>query len=88
MKEKNSLKFSARQHSFQAFHAGRVGVVKDGIMSEWIPNKQPSLKKWITEEKEVSFGEFNIQMARKMSKTKFVAVAVDEGILITYFVAK
>ena len=49
--------------------------------------EEPNLKKWVDSEKESTFGEFSMKVAkRNVQRGKFIVVAVDKGILVVLVV--
>jgi len=66
-------------YHIEAPHAGRIGVVKDGQMFDYVPGSAArQLAAWVSAEKESSFGEFTLKTAKRFVKHKFIVVAIDK----------
>jgi len=61
-----------------AFHAPKIGVIKDKKMIDFPISGPVELDQWVHTEKDSSFGEFSLKLAKKLVKRKYIVIAVDK----------
>ena len=42
------------------------------------------LDRWVHTEKDSSFGEFSLKLAKKLVKRKYIVIAVDKGTILSW----